>query len=69
MLQLDEALDKLAQRHPDKVKLVQLRFFAGMTGDEAAEVLGISPATAARHWVFARAWLRRQMREKEAEKK
>jgi DNA-directed RNA polymerase specialized sigma24 family protein len=40
---------------------VELRYFAGLTGDEAAEMLGSSPRTADRYWVYARAWLRREM--------
>jgi RNA polymerase sigma factor (TIGR02999 family) len=58
---LDEALKKLAAKDPDKAKLVELRYFAGLTGDQAAEILGISPSTADRYWVYARAWLRREL--------
>jgi RNA polymerase sigma factor (TIGR02999 family) len=61
VLALDSALAKLAQRDPLKARLVELRFFAGMSGDQAALALGISPSTADRHWVFARAWLRREL--------
>jgi RNA polymerase sigma factor (TIGR02999 family) len=61
LLALDAALVKLAARDPQKARLVELRYFAGLTGEEAAEVLGISPTTADRYWVFARAWLRREM--------
>ena len=61
MLALDEALVKLAVIDPIKSRLVELRYFAGLTGDQAARVLGISPSTADRHWVFARAWLRREI--------
>jgi RNA polymerase sigma factor (TIGR02999 family) len=61
LLALDAALHKFAEQHPDKAKLVELRFFAGLTGEAAAELLGISPSTADRHWVFARAWLKREM--------
>ena len=46
------------ERDPVKVRLVELRYFAGLTGEEAAEVLGISARTADRYWVYARAWLR-----------
>lgn len=60
-LALDEALTKLSQHDPQKAQLVELRFFAGLTGDQAAQALGISPKTADRYWVFARAWLRREM--------
>ncbi len=61
LLALDEALKKLAEKHPQKAKLVELRFFAGLTGEQAAEVLGISPSSADRQWVYARAWLRREL--------
>jgi RNA polymerase sigma factor (TIGR02999 family) len=61
ILALDAALAKLAQRDPVKARLVELRYFAGLTGEEAADALAISPSTADRHWVFARAWLRREM--------
>jgi RNA polymerase sigma factor (TIGR02999 family) len=61
LLALDAALHKLAQRDPEKAKLVELRYFAGLTGDQAAAVLGISPSAADRHWVYARAWLRREL--------
>jgi RNA polymerase sigma factor (TIGR02999 family) len=60
-LAVDSALSKLAERDPLKARLVELRFFAGLTGEQAAEVLGISPRAADRHWVFARAWLRREL--------
>ena len=61
LLALDAALAKLAHTDPLKARLVELRYFAGMTGDQAAKALGVSPRTADRHWVFARAWLRREM--------
>jgi RNA polymerase sigma factor (TIGR02999 family) len=57
LLALDDALDRLAVTKPDHARLVELRFFAGQTGDEAADALGVSPATADRLWRFARAWL------------
>jgi len=57
LLDLDDALTKLAAEDPTKAELVKLRFFAGLTLEEAAGVLGISPATADRHWSYARAWL------------
>ncbi len=62
LLALHEALDELATHDPVKAKLVELRYFAGLTGDQAAEVLGISTSTADRHWVFARAWLQAKVR-------
>src|SRR5262245_55326680 len=58
LLALDEALSRLAALDARKAKLVELRFFAGLTNDQAAAVLGISPTTADRDWAFARAWLR-----------
>jgi RNA polymerase sigma factor (TIGR02999 family) len=61
LVALDAALLKLAEHDPQKAKLVELRYFAGLTGDEAAEVLGVSPSTADREWVYTRAWLRREM--------
>lgn len=57
LLALDEALDRLAAEDPQKAELVKLRFFAGLDEQEAADVLGISRSTAARHWAYARAWL------------
>jgi len=62
LLALDEALEKLAAQDPLKAQLVELRFFAGLTSDQAAEVLGISPTTADRYWAFARAWLQTEVR-------
>lgn len=64
LLALDEALEKFAAKDPLKAKLVELRYFAGLTGEEAAEVLGISATTADRHWAYARAWLRAEVRER-----
>ncbi len=58
---LDTALKRLAEVDPPKAKLVELRYFAGLTGDQAAAVLGISPSRADRQWVYARAWLRREL--------
>ena len=62
LIALDEALSKLAAQDPVKARLVELRYFAGLTGDEAATVLGISSATADRYWTFARAWLHSEVR-------
>ena len=61
LIALDDALMRLAQKHPDKAALVKLRYFAGLTIDETARVLGISSSTADRHWTYARAWLYRQV--------
>src|SRR5262245_15340006 len=57
LLALDEALTRFAAADPQKAELVRLRYFAGLTLEEAAALLGISRATAARHWAYARAWL------------
>jgi RNA polymerase sigma factor (TIGR02999 family) len=57
LLALDEALNCLAQEAPQKAELVKLRFFAGLSVEEAACCLGISRATADRYWAYARAWL------------
>jgi RNA polymerase sigma factor (TIGR02999 family) len=57
LLDLDDALTRFAAEEPDKARLVQLRFFVGLTTPEAAAALGISVATAERWWTFARAWL------------
>ena len=57
MLDLDDALEQLARAHPECAELVKLRFFAGMTLDEAAAALGLARRTADRQWAFARAWL------------
>jgi len=57
MLAVNDALEKFAREEPLKAELVKLRYFAGLTIEETAQVLGLSPATAKRHWVFARAWL------------
>jgi len=57
LLGLSDALDRLAAEDPTMAELVKLHFFAGLSLDEAAEAVGISRATAYRHWAFARAWL------------
>jgi RNA polymerase sigma factor (TIGR02999 family) len=61
LLALDAALAKLAGIDPVKACLVELRYFAGLTGAQAANILNISTKTADRYWAFARAWLRREM--------
>jgi RNA polymerase sigma factor (TIGR02999 family) len=61
LVALDEALEKLKQQDPAKAQLVTLRYFGGMTIEQAAEVLGISRVTAHRYWTYARAWLHQQM--------
>ena len=57
LLILNDALDKLAQEDPDCAELVKLRFFAGLTLDEAAKTMGVVRRTADRYWAFARSWL------------
>ena len=57
LLALDEALDRFAAVDPVKAELVKLRYFAGLSEEEAAAALGISRATASRYWTYARAWL------------
>jgi RNA polymerase sigma factor (TIGR02999 family) len=57
LLAVNEALDKLAVEHKTEAELVKLRYFVGMTNEEAAEVLGVSPRTAKYYWTHARAWL------------
>jgi RNA polymerase sigma factor (TIGR02999 family) len=66
ILSLDDALDKLGQLYPRKAELVKLRFFSGLTNEQAARALGISTNTADRYWAYARAWLRVEMREQES---
>jgi RNA polymerase sigma factor (TIGR02999 family) len=61
ILLLDEALNRLAAVRPKAAELIKLRFFSGLTVDEAAPILDLSPRSARRLWVFARAWLRRDM--------
>ena len=57
VLAVSQALDKLTEHAPDKAELVKLRYFGGHSLEEAAEILGISRATAARHWGYAKTWL------------
>ena len=64
LLDLDEALVKLEQKDPRKAQLVKLRYFVGLTQQQAAEALGISVATADRDWAYARAWLKREMEQR-----
>jgi RNA polymerase sigma factor (TIGR02999 family) len=61
LLILDDALEKLSQEHPCQAKAVKLRYFTGMTHEQIAEALGISPATAKNYWAFSRAWLLREV--------
>jgi RNA polymerase sigma factor (TIGR02999 family) len=62
LLALDEAISELQLEDPEKAKVVELRFFAGMKHEEVAMAMGVSAVTARRHWRYARAWLRQKMR-------
>ena len=61
LVDLDAALAQFAEREPEKARLVELRFFAGLSMAQAAAILEISPATAGRYWAYARAWLYRAL--------
>ncbi len=61
ILALHEALERLAALDPDQARLVELRYFGGLSIEETAEALGVSPATVKREWAIARAWLRREL--------
>ena len=61
VLELDAALEKLAALDPQQARIVELRYFGGLTVEEAAEALEISPATVKRHWTLARAFLKKEL--------
>ena len=61
LIALDEALSRLAENDVIKSEVVKLRYFAGMSVEQTAEILEISPTTAKRHWAYARAWLLREI--------
>lgn len=61
LIALDSALDRLSTLDPEQSRVVELRFFAGLTIEDTSEVLGISPATVKRYWTTARAWLHREI--------
>jgi len=61
LLALDEALERLAAIDPEQARLVELRFFGGLTVEETAAAMDISPATVKRHWTIASAWLAREL--------
>ena len=67
LLALDEALTKLAAEEPEKAELVKLRYFAGLSVEEAADALGISRTTASRYWTYARVWLFSELSDEEAD--
>ena len=62
LLALDEALQKLERYSPRKAQLVKLRFFAGLTLEEAAKVLGVAVSTASADWLYSKGWLQLEMR-------
>jgi RNA polymerase sigma factor (TIGR02999 family) len=62
LLAVHEVLDKLASEHPAQAKVVKLRYFAGMTNEETAQVLGVSVATVKNYWTFARSWIFNEIR-------
>jgi RNA polymerase sigma factor (TIGR02999 family) len=62
LLAVNDALEKLAAHSAQKAELVKLKYFAGLTTEDAADVLGLSLPTAKRHWIYARAWLFREIR-------
>ena len=62
VIALDEALNALAARDPQQARIVELRFFSGLSVEETAEVVGLSPSTIKREWNIAKAWLAREMR-------
>jgi RNA polymerase sigma factor (TIGR02999 family) len=64
LLALDEALERLEAEQPSKAQLVKLRYFAGCTLEETAQILGVSRATAQRNWSYARAWLFGQLNDR-----
>jgi RNA polymerase sigma factor (TIGR02999 family) len=61
LLALDEAIERLAALDPEQARIVELRFFGGLTVEETADALDVSPATVKRHWTVARAWLAREL--------
>lgn len=61
LLELDEALERLAQIDAQKARIIELRFFGGLSTEETAEALGLSPSTITRDWRFARIWLHREL--------
>ena len=69
ILAVNEALEKFAAQDQQKAELVKLRYFVGMTIEEAAEALGISSGTAKRHWAYARAWLAQEIKARQADER
>jgi RNA polymerase sigma factor (TIGR02999 family) len=69
LLALDQALTRLAELSPAPARVVELRYFGGLSIEETAAVLGVAPATVKRHWAFARVWLYREMSAPEADER
>jgi RNA polymerase sigma factor (TIGR02999 family) len=61
VIALDEALDALETQDPQQAKIVELRFFSGLSIEETADVIGVSPSTVKREWNVAKAWLQREL--------
>jgi RNA polymerase sigma factor (sigma-70 family) len=61
IIAVDDALAALAQLDPRKAQVIEMRFFGGLSAEETAEVLGVSPQTVMRDWKLARAWLMREL--------
>lgn len=66
LLALDQALDRLAKMDRQQSRIIELRYFAGLSLEDTSEFLGISPATVSRRWASARAWLQREIKRGEA---
>ena len=69
VIALNDALEKLEKKDQVKAELIKLRYFAGLTVEQSAEIVGISPATAHRYWNYARAWLHQEITGKEEDNK
>jgi len=63
LIELHEALERFADQEPERARVVELRFFGGLTGEEIAEVLGVDRRTVTRYWLHGRAWLYRELSE------
>ncbi len=63
LIELNEALERFALEEPERARVVELRFFGGLTGEEIAEVLGVDRRTVTRYWLHGRAWLYRELQE------
>jgi RNA polymerase sigma factor (TIGR02999 family) len=69
LLAIDEALEQLASEDPQAAQLVKLRYFGGLSIEDAAQIVGISRSTAYEHWAYARAWLHRRLHDPEPERR